>query len=203
MRYYMQTLTAKMSMRMKRYGDWIEYVTESGQTFYYNDKDGSFQWEHPLGQAYARPGANPGPSRTTGDNSLDASEGIAAADAHYPWKAYLDPDSGSVFWYNEETHVSQWEMPAEFGGEGGHGVVTEEDRQMDARAAAAMQSASAHVTTTATAAAKRAGGRPREGAVGTVAGTAPASKRRPRNASFDEDNDSAVAVWDHETGLGI
>jgi hypothetical protein len=197
-----------MSMRMKRYGDWIEYVTESGQTFYYNDKDGSFQWEHPLGQAYARPGANPGPSRTTGDNSLDASEGIAAADAHYPWKAYLDPDSGSVFWYNEETHMSQWEMPAEFGGEGGHVAVTEQDRQTDARAAAAMQTASAHGSTSAPAS-KRTGGRPREGAGGTAGtaavqtSTAPAKSRRARNASFDEDNESAVAVWDHETGLGI
>jgi hypothetical protein len=54
----MQALTAKMSMRMKRYGDWIEYVTEGGQVFYYNDKDGSFQWEHPLGPEYARPGAH-------------------------------------------------------------------------------------------------------------------------------------------------
>ena len=51
-----QTLTAKMSMRIKRCcGDWIEYVTEAGLVFYYNDRDGSFQWEHPLGEAYARP----------------------------------------------------------------------------------------------------------------------------------------------------
>jgi pyruvate/2-oxoglutarate dehydrogenase complex dihydrolipoamide acyltransferase (E2) component len=194
-----------MSMRMKRYGDWIEYVTESGQTFYYNDKDGSFQWEHPLGQAYARPGAHPGPSRTSGDNSLDASEGIAAADAHYPWKAYLDPDSGSVFWYNELTHVSQWEMPAEFGMEGGHGhgAQAEEDRQTDARAAVAMQTAHAQPATAKAAAGKQTSGRPREGAAGATAAAAPAKSRRARNASFDEDNESAVEVWDHETGLGI
>ncbi len=44
-------------MRLKRFGDWIEYTTESGKTFYYNDRDGSFQWEHPLGPEHT-PQAN-------------------------------------------------------------------------------------------------------------------------------------------------
>ena len=27
------------------------------------------------------------------------------------WQPYKDPDSGSIFWYNTTTHVSQWECP--------------------------------------------------------------------------------------------
>ena len=27
------------------------------------------------------------------------------------WQPYKDPDSGSIFWYNTVTHVSQWECP--------------------------------------------------------------------------------------------
>lgn len=36
-----------MSMRLKKIGDWIQYITEKGQTFYYNDKSGEFQWVNP------------------------------------------------------------------------------------------------------------------------------------------------------------
>ena len=36
-----------MSMRLKKIGDWIQYLTEGGQTFYYNDKTGEFQWISP------------------------------------------------------------------------------------------------------------------------------------------------------------
>jgi hypothetical protein len=31
------------------------------------------------------------------------------------WKAYKDPDSGGIFWYNHETGVSQWDCPFEAG----------------------------------------------------------------------------------------
>jgi hypothetical protein len=34
-------------MKLKRKGDWIEYVTEKGKTFYYNEKNGNFQWVTP------------------------------------------------------------------------------------------------------------------------------------------------------------
>ena len=34
-------------MRLKKVGDWIHYITEGGQPFYYNDKNGEFQWEPP------------------------------------------------------------------------------------------------------------------------------------------------------------
>lgn len=133
-----------MSMRIKRYGDWIEYVAESGKTFYYNDKDGSFQWEHPYGAEHTRAGkrkdnnnntnaakhshhttatinsdhaenSNSIHKHNTNYNITDNKDSLATTDnPHYPWKAYIDPESGSVFWYNEVTFVSQWEMPAEF-----------------------------------------------------------------------------------------
>ena len=34
-------LPKKASMRLKRVGDWIQYLTETGQTFYYNEKNGT------------------------------------------------------------------------------------------------------------------------------------------------------------------
>jgi len=117
-------------MRLKQIStDWIQYVTEKGQLFYYNDADGSFQWENPLLQHEHDPSPT-GKTTKGGMISGTTSIGITTAsstigsrpsmhDKDYVdlsssmWKAYLDPDSGSIFWYNEETHVSQWEMPQE------------------------------------------------------------------------------------------
>lgn len=86
----MKHLVSKSSMRLKRIGDWIQYSTEGGKTFYYNDKNGEFQW------------ANPHDSR---DNEMmnQAKE--------QEWKPYKDPQTGAVFWYNHRTNVSQWECP--------------------------------------------------------------------------------------------
>ena len=41
------TLSPKKSMRLRKHGDWIEYVTETSQTFFYNEKNGEFQWTAP------------------------------------------------------------------------------------------------------------------------------------------------------------
>ena len=35
-------------MRLKKIGDWIHYMSEGGQPFYYNEKNGEFQWESPF-----------------------------------------------------------------------------------------------------------------------------------------------------------
>ena len=123
-------------MRIKRHGDWIEYITESGKTFYYNDKDGSFQWEppYPVQHTHHTHGNNnrtkkntkhnQNPQNTT--NSEDSKNGQEFSsqveteqNAHYPWRAYIDPETGAVFWYNEVTFVSQWELPVEFEAEAG------------------------------------------------------------------------------------
>ena len=34
-------------MKLRKQGDWIEYVTDQGKTFYYNEKNGDFQWIAP------------------------------------------------------------------------------------------------------------------------------------------------------------
>jgi len=98
-----KTLDKKISMRLKRTGDWIEYVTESGRTFYYNARDGSFQWECPDGV-----------EKRAGEQAQSEQGGAQqqAQDEHYPWRGYLDQDSGALFWYNELTGVSTWDMPA-------------------------------------------------------------------------------------------
>lgn len=90
-------------MRLKRVGDWIQYCTEAGQTFYYNDKNGDFQWINPT-------------KDNTKEEKVDTDMMDQAKEEE--WVAYKDPDSGCVFWYNQKTHVSQWECPLEPGSEG-------------------------------------------------------------------------------------
>jgi hypothetical protein len=131
----MQFLTRKASMRLKQIStDWIQYVTEKGRLFYYNDADGSFQWENPLLEhEHSHPSTTAagkkdrkGESKKTSSGNMNDDIVASSQGSHQPkdnkdyidlstsmWKAYLDPDSGSIFWYNEETHVSQWEMPPE------------------------------------------------------------------------------------------
>jgi hypothetical protein len=35
------------NMKLRKQGNWIEYVTENGKPFYYNEKNGDFQWVPP------------------------------------------------------------------------------------------------------------------------------------------------------------
>jgi hypothetical protein len=88
-------------MRLKRVGDWIQYSAEGGQTFYYNDKNGEFQWEDPNRIA------------TDDDKEHDMMEQAKEED----WKPYKDPTTGAIFWYNEKTKVSQWECPLHIPGQ--------------------------------------------------------------------------------------
>jgi len=142
-------LTSKKSMRLKKYGDWIEYVTDTSQTFFYNEKNGEFQWHappgHPKYKADASSGTSPDKSVaqamlgdvnvTTGSN-IGEGENSTDPDATHgngkgggensEWQPYKDPDSGSIFWYNTVTHVSQWDCPfddvdftGQKGGDGG------------------------------------------------------------------------------------
>lgn len=83
-------------MRLKKVGDWIQYCTESGQTFYYNDKNGDFQW------------ITPEKDRNSEDHQ--ASEMMEQAKEE-EWVPYKDPESGCIFWYNKRTKISQWECP--------------------------------------------------------------------------------------------
>lgn len=82
-------------MRLKKIGDWIQYCTESGQTFYYNDKNGDFQWVNPLNEK----------------NSTDDTNEMMVQAKEEEWIPYKDPESGCIFWYNKRTNVSQWECP--------------------------------------------------------------------------------------------
>ena len=68
----------------------MQYMTETGETFYYNDKNGEFQWVDPESDPE-------GASKSESGN----------------WKPYKDPESGAIFWYNAVTNISQWECPSE------------------------------------------------------------------------------------------
>jgi ankyrin repeat protein len=130
------TLSPKKSMRLKRHGDWIEYVTETAQTFFYNEKNGEFQWTAPpgvvprsatKGEVTPVKGGDadgPGPDKSTPEHALlgnQASSGAHTPQAvprkdgdgpvHTDWQPYKDPDTGNVFWYNTVTAVSQWDCP--------------------------------------------------------------------------------------------
>lgn len=124
-------LTHKMSMRLKKHGDWIEYATGNGKPFFYNEKNGEFQWENPImAAAEGRSSKNSNDkkhsksakerdlanvSKSTGSGA-DAASVPAAEQFHSKagaWRPYKDPESGTLFWYNHETCISQWEEPAE------------------------------------------------------------------------------------------
>lgn len=92
-------------MRLKRVGDWIQYSTEAGQTFYYNEKNGDFQW------------VNPETKDDKSDNNLEMMEQAKEEE----WIPYKDPESGCIFWYNKRTNVSQWECPLAPTSEGADG----------------------------------------------------------------------------------
>jgi hypothetical protein len=145
--------------------------------------------------------------------------GIASEGSHYPWKAYLDPESGSVFWYNEETHQSQWEMPTELGAE--HSALYNAQLALGMTGAGAGQPGGSGDSSVVHSARSRdtagtGGNRVRDsldlsGAQGTevgrgggiaMTGRAGIGKRsRLRSGSYEEEH--VVAVHDHETDLGI
>lgn len=81
-----RTLTSKFSMRLKKVGDWVKYKTETGQNFYYNEKNGEFQWENPQ-EFYVGPEGDGG-----GTGQLKKEESGV-------WKVYKDPETGNIFWY--------------------------------------------------------------------------------------------------------
>ena len=131
------TLSPKKSMRLKKHGDWIEYVTETAQTFFYNEKNGEFQWTAPPGvvprsatKGDTTPQTSPSKQRDSPEHALlgnQATSGAMTPEAtsqatksapssgagatHTDWQPYKDPDSGNIFWYNAVTQVSQWECP--------------------------------------------------------------------------------------------
>lgn len=113
-----KSLTSKMSMRLKKVGDWIQYSTGAGRVFYYNEKNGDFKWVTPESEAEGNSvqGAaptTPAPSSSgSGEAAPAGSGGSSAIDAELSnWRAYRDPTTGAIFWFNKVTNVSQWECP--------------------------------------------------------------------------------------------
>jgi ankyrin repeat protein len=133
-------LTSKKSMRLRKHGEWIEYITETGRAFFYNEKNGEFQWTPPPGvvpqsaATYTEPGnvattmSEKSPDKTdsanpfsTGspesvnneytNNNNSVDVSIHSAPPPSDWQPYKDPDSGEIFWYNSVTQVSQWDCP--------------------------------------------------------------------------------------------
>jgi len=80
-----KTLSSKFSMRLKKVGDWVKYKTETGQNFYYNEKNGEFQWENPK-EFYVEP------------EGTGASNNLVRKEDSGVWKVYKDPETGNIFW---------------------------------------------------------------------------------------------------------
>lgn len=101
-------LTSKMSMRLKKMGDWVKYKTENGQIFYYNELNGEFQWDNPFENA---PSSSSGGSSsegkkaskkqkasTNGDtlsSGVEGSKQLRKAESG-EWKPFRDPTSNKV-----------------------------------------------------------------------------------------------------------
>jgi len=194
-----RTLTSKASMRLKRMGDWIQYMTESNNTFYYNEKTGEFQWASPNDSAA-------GPAAVAEADPTKSSD----------WKPYKDPDSGGIFWYNPVTQVSQWECPftapasspavsdsAAQKARGGDSCSTPQGSPSKANAAAGL--------TGATSVLRKAGGSDEDlGASDKPQGSPQRAKLRAGENPFalddDDDDDEALLVDgddDDLVGLGI
>ena len=100
------TSAGSSSTKLRRNGEWIEYITEFGHMFYYNDVTGKFQWDDPNRVEGA---VTDGDAHHSDDNAINPHQDS-------PWRAYKDPETAGVFWFNSETNISQWECP--FPGEG-------------------------------------------------------------------------------------
>ncbi len=104
-----------MSMRLKRVDEqWLQYVTESGRTFYYNERSGSFQWQHPKTHTGAGGDADADyESASVSTTMSQVQRGASPSDLSSDWQPYTDEQSGAVFWFNNSTQVSQWHSPWE------------------------------------------------------------------------------------------
>jgi hypothetical protein len=107
-----------MSMRLKREGDWIQYRTEGGKTFYYNEKTCSFQWEDPFTTNDAKSKISVHPSSSDDHDDRRIKKETAPfrpqiKEQQTSWTPYVDESTGHTFWYNHATKVSQWENPFE------------------------------------------------------------------------------------------
>ena len=112
-----------MSMRLKKVGDWIQYSTGAGRIFYYNDKNGDFKWITQDVQADNNSSQSNVPStiqqkqERQEDKSKNTTTGMEhessapPSDSLSDWRAYKDPNTGAIFWFNKRTNVSQWECP--------------------------------------------------------------------------------------------
>jgi hypothetical protein len=96
-------------------------MTEGGQTFFYNDKNGEFQWSDPvaaddkskniLQNNTAIVNTNPSVTSSNTTATTTTSTTTKVNPELGDWRPYKDPETGSVFWYNIVTKVSQWECP--------------------------------------------------------------------------------------------
>lgn len=111
-----------MSMRLKKVGDWIMYRADRGPAFYYNEKNGEFQWETPTTahsnskMTMSSGGAGGGEDVDSSDGKTSATQPVSGSQTESSsavWRPYVDPATGHIFWYNQVTNVSQWECPDE------------------------------------------------------------------------------------------
>ena len=114
-------LTHKLSMRLKKHGDWIEYATGSGLPFFYNERNGEFQWEQPADLGGSGGSAAPAAVKHSSSKSRKQQpqqEQQPQQSEAESWHPYKDPESGVIFWYNHVLGTSQWEEPAHLSGAG-------------------------------------------------------------------------------------
>ena len=90
--------------------EWIEYVDEDGQTYYYNNDNGMSQWAKPSAMVDK-------PKSTVSDfvqkQFTKARRRSITEVVDSEWTHHTDPDTGKIFFHNETTGVSQYTDPHE------------------------------------------------------------------------------------------
>ena len=93
-------------------GTWTEYQDEEGRTYYYNHVTEESTWDLPEGVVAQQPDHEYDDTvNATGSLNANRDETVDNGDSN--WIRYQD-DDGRDYYYNQDTGVTQWEMPDGF-----------------------------------------------------------------------------------------
>lgn len=93
-------------------GTWTEYQDEEGRTYYYNHVTEESTWDLPEGVVAQQPDHEYDDTvNATGSSHSNRDEIVGNGDSN--WIRYQD-DDGRDYYYNQDTGVTQWEMPDGF-----------------------------------------------------------------------------------------
>lgn len=100
---------------------WLSLIDrESGSTYYQNERSGLTQWETP---------EDDGGETEVGTEPVAWKESSTVIRAGNKWLSLIDRKSGSTYYQNETSGLTQWEVPEDEGGETETGGKNHEERE--------------------------------------------------------------------------